>query len=129
MMPVERLNQISNMIIGGAIEVHRVLDPGLLESTYQQCLAWELRARDLPVEEQVSIPIRYKDLEIPAAYRLDMLVAGEIIVELKSTDKIDSVHSAQLLTYLKVTGFRLGLLSNFKVDAMRKGVKRIVNKL
>jgi GxxExxY protein len=81
------------------------------------------------VDEQVALPICYKELEIPAAYRLDMLVAGEIIVELKSIDRFELVHTAQLLTYLKVTGFRLGLLLNFKVEAMRNGIRRIVNNL
>jgi GxxExxY protein len=129
MMPVEEVNRVSNVIIGDAIEVHRVLGPGLLESAYQRCLAWELRRHGLLVDEQVGLSIFYKELEIPAAYRLDMLVAGEIIVELKSIDRFEPIHTAQLLTYLKMTGFRLGLLLNFKVEAMRNGIRRIVNNL
>lgn len=128
-LSTDELNRISNMVIGAAIEVHRLLGPGLLESAYQQCLAWELQQQNLTVEQQVVIPLKYKQLQVENGYRVDMLVEGELIVELKSVDALLPVHSAQLLTYLKLTGFRLGLLLNFKVDVMRKGIKRVVNGL
>jgi len=123
----EELNRLSNVAIGCAIEVHKVLGPGLLESAYQQCLAWELRRKGLSVKEQVAVPIRYKALEVPNAYRLDILIEDELIVELKAVDRIEPVHIAQMLTYLKVNGLRLGLLLNFNVEVMKKGIKRVVN--
>jgi GxxExxY protein len=106
-----------------------VLGPGLLESAYQQCLAWELQQHGLAVKEQIAIPIRYKELEIPNAYRIDILIEEELVVELKAVDRIEPVHIAQMLTYLKVNGLRLGLLLNFNVDVMRKGIKRVVKNL
>ena len=129
MISADELNRISNIVIGCAIEVHRILGPGLLESAYQQCLAWELRQVGLKVTEQVAIPIRYKALTIANAFRLDMLVENELVLELKSVERIEPAHLAQLLTYLKTNSFRLGLLLNFNVDIMRKGIKRIVNNL
>ena len=123
----EELNRLSNTVIGLAIEVHKVLGPGLLESAYQQCLAWELRREGLSVKEQVGVPIRYKELEIPNAYRLDILIEDELVIELKAVERIEPVHVAQMLTYLKVNGLRLGLLLNFNVEVMRKGIKRVVN--
>jgi len=123
----EELNRLSSVVIGCAIEVHKVLGPGLLESAYQQCLAWELRRQGLSVKEQVPVPIRYKELEVSNAYRLDILIEDELIVELKAADKIEPVHVAQMLTYLKVSGLRLGLLLNFNVEVMKKGIKRVVN--
>jgi len=123
----EELNRLSSVVIGCAIEVHKVLGPGLLESAYQQCLAWELRRQGLSVKEQVPVPIRYKELEVSNAYRLDILIEDELIVELKAADKIEPVHIAQMLTYLKVSGLRLGLLLNFNVEVMKKGIKRVVS--
>ena len=123
----EELNRLSNVAIGCAIEVHKVLGPGLLESAYQQCLAWELRRKGLSVKEQVPIAIRYKELDVPNAYRLDILIEDELIVELKAIDRIEPVHIAQMLTYLKVNGLRLGLMLNFNVEVMKKGIKRVVN--
>ncbi len=129
MISEDELNRISNVVIGCAIEVHRILGPGLLESAYQQCLAWELRQAGLVVEEQVAIPLYYKSLAIPNAYRLDMLVESALVLELKSVERIEPIHLAQMLTYLKVNNYRLGLLLNFNLDIMRKGVKRVVNNL
>ena len=123
----EELNRLSSVVIGCAIEVHKVLGPGLLESAYQQCLAWELRRQGLSVKEQVPVPIRYKELEVSNAYRLDILIEDELIVELKAAGKIEPVHVAQMLTYLKVSGLRLGLLLNFNVEVMKKGIKRVVS--
>ena len=128
MMDSDGLDQLSKEVIGAAIEVHRVLGPGLLESVYEECLAWELTNRGVKIERQIAIPVRYKQLRIEDGYRIDMLVGKELILELKSVDSFQPVHTAQMLTYLKMTGFKLGLLLNFKVDAMRKGIKRVVNR-
>jgi GxxExxY protein len=118
---------LSGEVIGSAIEVHRVLGPGLLESAYEECLAWELEHRGLKVKRQVAIPVRYKELSIAEGYRIDMLVNDMVILELKCVDALQPIHAAQVLTYLKMTGLKLGLLLNFRVDVMRKGIKRIVN--
>lgn len=123
----DALNAVSNIVIGAAIEIHRALGPGLLESVYEECLAWELHQKGLEVQRQVTIPIKYKTLHIENAYRADMLVQNELIIELKSIDAFQPIHTAQLLTYLKLLDVRLGLLLNFKVDQMRSGIKRIVN--
>jgi GxxExxY protein len=125
----DELDRTSNDIIGAAIEVHRVLGPGLLESAYEQSLAWELGLRKIAVRRQVSLPISYKELRIEEAYRIDMVVNESIVLELKCVDRLEPIHTAQLLTYLKMTGFRLGLLLNFRVDLMRNGIKRVVNGL
>jgi len=127
LMDSEDLDRLSKEVIGAAIEVHRVLGPGLLESAYEESLAWELTNRGVKVERQVAIPVRYKELRIEDGYRIDMLVNKELILELKSVDSFQPVHTAQMLTYLKMTGCKLGLLLNFKVDVMRKGIKRVVN--
>ncbi len=127
-MNAEEFERLSGEVIGAAIEVHRILGPGLLESAYEDCLGWELTHRDLKVQRQVAIPVRYKELKIEEGYRVDMLVNGIMILELKCVDSFQPVHTAQLLTYLKMTGLKLGLLLNFKVDVMRKGIKRVVNK-
>jgi len=116
-------------IIGAAIEVHRVLGPGLLESAYEECLAWEMVQNGLMVKRQICIPVRYKDLRLEEGYRVDMLVNEVVIVELKCVEAFLPLHTAQVLTYLKMTGLQLGLLLNFKVDLMRKGIKRVANKL
>jgi len=126
-MDSEDLDRLSKEVIGAAIEVHRVLGPGLLESAYEESLAWELTNRRVKVERQVAIPVRYKELRIEDGYRIDMLVSKELILELKSVDSFQPVHTAQMLTYLKMTRCKLGLLLNFKVDVMRKGIKRVVN--
>ncbi len=105
------------------------MGPGLLESAYQVCLAWELRHSKIAFEEQVAVPVRYKSLVVPNAYRLDLLVENAVVVEMKSVARIEAIHSAQLLTYLKANHYRLGLLLNFNVEVMRLGIKRVVNKL
>jgi GxxExxY protein len=120
---------LSGQVIGAAIEVHRVLGPGLLESAYEDCLDWELKLRGVAVARQVAIPVRYKELQLQDGYRVDMIVNEALIVELKCIDAFQPVHTAQILTYLRMTGLKLGLLLNFKVDVMRKGVKRVVNRL
>jgi len=127
-LSVAELNRISNLVVGSAIEVHRILGPGLLESVYEQCLAWELEQQKLVVE-QVDLPLRYKDTLIQSVYRLDLLIQRELIVEVKAVDALQPVHTAQLLSYLKLKPARLGLLLNFNVDVLRKGIKRVVNEL
>ena len=123
----DELNRLSNEVIGAAIEVHRQLGPGLLESAYERCLIWELRQRGLSVEIQVPVPIRYKDLLFDEGYRIDLLVEGKLVLELKSIDKLLPIHTAQVLTYLKMTGLKMALLLNFNIELMRAGIKRIVN--
>jgi GxxExxY protein len=120
---------LSGQVIGAAIEVHRVLGPGLLESAYEDCLDWELKLRGVKVARQVAIPVRYKEMKLQDGYRVDMIVNEALIVELKCIDAFQPVHTAQILTYLRMTGLKLGLLLNFKVDVMRKGVKRVVNRM
>ena len=129
MKSAEELNAISKAVIGCVIEVHKSLGPGLLESAYQQCLSWELRQAGFAVLEQISVSIQYKALVIADAYRIDILVEDEIILELKSVERLEPVHLAQILTYMKARNSRLGFLLNFNVDSMRKGIKRVVNKL
>jgi GxxExxY protein len=123
------VNELSRKIIGAAIEVHKHLGPGLLESVYEECLSCELNLRYLSFERQKPLPIIYKGKELDCGYRLDIVVENTIILELKSCDNIEPIHKAQLLTYLKLTGLNLGLLLNFDVPVMRDGIVRIVNKL
>jgi GxxExxY protein len=124
---VDNLNELTGAIIGAAIEVHRDLGPGLFESAYESCLLWELRQKDFKVETQVPVPIRYKGLQLDAGYRIDLLVQDQIIVELKAIDKIQPIHTAQVLTYLKMTNLKMALILNFNVELMRSGIKRIIN--
>ena len=122
-------NELSNKIIGAAIEVHRVLGPGLLESTYEECLCRELSLNVLSFERQKPLPISYKGIYLDCGYRLDLVVENCVIVELKSIEKLLPIHQAQLLTYLKMIGLKLGLLINFNVPVLKDGIKRMVNKL
>ena len=122
-----KLNDISKKIIGTAIEVHRELGPGLLESTYERALEHELGLRGISCQAQVLLPLKYKDLEIPDAYRLDLLVEKSVIVELKTVQSILPIHQAQLLTYLRTSNKSLGLLINFHAELLRDGIKRMVN--
>lgn len=123
----KRDGDITGEIIGTAIEVHRLLGPGLLESTYQSCLAWELRARGLDVVAQKPLPVIYKGNRIDCGYRIDLLVEGDVIVEIKSVQRIDRIHEAQVLSYLRLSGCRVGLLVNFNVRYLRDGIRRLVN--
>ena len=123
----QRENEITERIIGCAIEVHRALGPGLLESAYEACLFQELSANKLDVQRQVSMPVLYKGLKLDVGYVIDLIVDGLVIVELKATEKLLSVHEAQLLTYLKLRGCSVGLLINFNVPVLRQGIKRLVN--
>jgi GxxExxY protein len=114
-------------IVGSAIEVHRRLGPGLLESTYEACFCRELLLRGIAFERQVMLPVCYRGLQVDCGYRLDVVVAGSIIVEVKAIRKVLPVHRAQVLTYLKLTGLHIGLLINFNVELLRSGVYRIIN--
>lgn len=118
-------NQVTEQIIGAAIEVHRELGPGLLESAYQRALAHELRLRGLAFEEQTPCSVRYKDLLIEDAYRLDFLVKELVVVELKTVDSLLDVHDAEVLTYLKLTGCHVGLLLNFRSTVLTRGLRRL----
>jgi GxxExxY protein len=118
---------ITYEIVGAAIEVHRRLGPGLLESAYQRCLCEELRLRGIHSINQVPLPLRYGTLSLDCGYRLEMIVEGSIIVEVKAVSRVLPVHRAQVLTYLKLTGLRLGLLINFNVEMLRSGIYRIIN--
>jgi len=120
-------NQLTSKIIGSAIEVHRNLGPGLLESTYEECMAFELQDHNLIVKRQYEIPVLYKGNQLEQNYRIDLLVNNQVIIELKSVNKIEPIHNAQLLTYLKLSKKKYGLLLNFNVPAMRQGIKRILN--
>jgi len=122
-------NRIATRVIGAAIEVHRKLGPGMLESTYQQCLAHELRLRGIPFEAEKPVGLDYKGLQIENAYRADFLVGGKLIVELKSVEEIMPIHKAQVLTYLRWSACRLGLLLNFNASLLRTGIHRIANRL
>ncbi len=119
------INQLTEQVIGAAIEVHRELGPGLLESAYQRALAHELRLRGIAFEEQKLCPIKYKDLIIDDAYRLDFLINGLVVVELKTVDALLDVHDAQVLTYLKFTGCHVGLLLNFRSTVLTRGLRRL----
>ncbi len=119
------INAITEQAIGAAIEVHRILGPGLLESAYQRALAHELQLRRVSYEEQVMCPVQYKDLIVADAYRVDFIVGGEVVVELKTVDALLDVHEAQVLTYLKFTKCRIGLLFNFLSPTLTRGLKRL----
>ena len=123
------LNLLSGAVIGAAIDVHRIIGPGLLESAYERCLCHELTIRGLSFESQKKLNINYKGVTIDAGYRLDIIVEKSLILELKSCENIEPIHKAQLLTYLKLSGLHLGLLLNFNVPLMRDGILRIVNEL
>ena len=121
------MNQISEEVIGAAIDVHRAIGPGLLESAYEACLAFELVERGLMVEQQKAMPVKYREVSLDVGYRLDMLVEGTVVVEIKAVSRLEPVHEAQLLSYLKLSGCRLGLLINFNVKVLKNGIRRLVN--
>ena len=121
-----KIDKISETIIGGAIAVHRALGPGLLESAYEACLGYELIDRGLSVERQKALPVKYRGVNLDCGYRIDLLVEKIIIIELKAVEKIDPIHKAQLLSYLKLSGCKLGLLINFNVRMLKSGIHRIV---
>ena len=117
---------LTEHIIGAAIEVHKQLGPGLLESAYEECLCHELHLRGIPFRRQVRVPVNYKGVQLDCGYRLDLLVDESVIVEIKCVEKLDSVHEAQLITYLRLTGKRVGLIINFNVAVLSRGLMRNV---
>jgi GxxExxY protein len=123
---MEEINALTEKIIGAAIEVHRHLGPGLLESTYKACLAHELRLQGFMVDVEKDMPIRYKNLVVERAYIVDLLVQSTVILELKSVEKTHPIHDAQLITYLKLSGHTVGLLINFNVKLLKDGIKRMI---
>ena len=125
----EELEAIAKIIVDAVIHVHRMLGPGLLESTYQKCLAHELHKRGLLAHCEVTLPVNYDGIEIESGYRIDMLVENAIIIENKSIEQILPVHKAQLLTYLKLSGCKIGFLLNWNVGLMKNGITRMVNNL
>ena len=123
--PTAELDQIAHAVIGAAIEVHRELGPGFLETVYEQAMMIELRARSLPVRQQVPLWLEYKGQRLPSG-QLDLLVADQLVVELKAVEALHPLHTAQLLSYLKAGAFQLGLLLNFNVPVMRQGIRRVI---
>jgi len=121
------INELSNKVIGAAIEVHKEIGPGLLESAYEECLCHELKLRNIKFERQKPLSVVYKDIKLDCGYRLDVVVENEIILELKSCERIEEIHKAQLLTYLKLSGVKLGFILNFNVPIMKNGIVRMVN--
>ena len=120
------IDTITGQIIGCAIEVHRVLGPGLLESVYEKCLAYELAQKGMPVETQRELPVCYKDVRIDCGFRMDLLVGGIVLVEIKAIETVTAVHEAQILTYMKLAGIKTGLLINFHEKLLKNGIKRFV---
>jgi len=120
------VNEITEQIIGAAIEIHRVLGPGLLESAYEEFLSHELKLRGVPFERQRPLPVEYKGIKLECGYRLDLLVEDTVVVEVKAVEAIEPIHEAQLLTYLRIGGWRVGLLMNFNVPVLKTGIRRRV---
>ena len=122
-------NELSRIVFDCALKVHQSLGPGLLESAYEECLFYELRKIGLNVEKQKPLPLIYEEVKLDVGYRLDIIVENKLIIEIKSVEALNDVHFAQLLTYLKLTNCKLGLLINFNVSLIKNGVKRVVNNL
>ena len=120
-------NELSKKIIGCAIEVHKQLGPGLLESAYQECLYYELILAGLKVQKEKPMPIVYKEIKLDHGYRIDLLVEDKVVIEIKTVDVFNDVHTAQVLTYLKLGNYKLGLLLNFQVTVLKNGIKRVIN--
>ncbi len=123
---MKNLNELTDAIIGAAMEVHRTLGPGLLESTYEMCLCRELSIRGITFERQVPIPVEYKGVKLDCGYRADIVVDETILIEIKAVDSVLSIHDAQLLSYLKLGGWKIGLLINFNVELLKHGLRRRV---
>jgi GxxExxY protein len=122
----DKANEVSNLVIGAAIEVHRLVGPGLLESAYEECLAHELKLQGLKIVRQLPVALEYKGLALGCAYRLDLLVEDLVVVEVKTVERFDPIHTAQVLTYLRMRHLWLGLLINFHVPVLKNGIKRVV---
>jgi GxxExxY protein len=126
-MTKEEYNRITDAIIGAAIEVHRQLGPGLLESAYEACLAYELIQRGVKIERQKELPLKYKEVALDCGYRMDLLVADSVVVEIKAAEHVSPLHEAQVISYLKLSGCKVGLLINFNSTTLIGGVRRLVN--
>ena len=122
-------NEISSRILGCAIDIHKSLGPGLLESAYQECLYYKLQKEGLRVEKEKAMPLIYEEVHLDCGYRIDLLVENKVVIELKSVEALTDVHMAQTLTYMKLGEYKLGLLMNFNVNLLKHGIKRVVNKL
>ncbi len=122
-------NEISNKVIGLAIEVHQSLGPGLLESAYKECLFYKLKKAGLVVEKEKPMPLIFEEVKLECGYRIDLLVENKVVIEIKSVEAVNEVHLAQTLTYMKLGNYKLGLLINFNVALLKQGIKRIANKL
>ena len=120
------LNDLTGKIIGAAIDVHKALGPGLLESTYEECLSHEFDLRQMNHKRQQALPVEYKGVKLDCGYRIDMLVEDLVIIELKAVDSLQPIHEAQLLTYLKLSGIKVGLLINFNVQVLKEGIRRLI---
>ena len=120
-------NDISKIIIGCAIEVHKQLGPGLLESAYQECLFYELKQAGLKVLKEKPMPIVYKEVKLDHGYRIDLLVEDKVVIEIKTVEELNDIHTAQVLTYLKLGNYKPGLLLNFQVTILKNGIKRVIN--
>lgn len=123
----QSFREITEQVIGCCIEIHKQLGPGLLESAYEECLCYELSALGIAFERQKPLPVKYKSVNLDCGYRLDLVIEGKIILELKTVENLLPIHEAQLLTYLKLSGLTLGLLINFNVPVLKNGIKRIAN--
>jgi GxxExxY protein len=121
-----RINDLTGEVIGAAIEIHRTLGPGLLESAYEECFCYELQLRNINFERQKPLPVVFKEVSLDCGYRLDLLVMNALVVEIKAVETLLPIHEAQLLTYLKLGGWNIGLLINFNVPVLKNGIKRIV---
>jgi GxxExxY protein len=124
----QNLNDVTETIIGAAISVHKELGPGLLESAYEACLVYELAERKLKIERQKGLPVVYRGVHLDCGYRIDLLVENQVVVEIKAVERLEPIHEAQLLSYLKLSGCEVGLLINFNVKVLKAGIRRFVNK-
>ena len=124
---MENINNITGLIIGKAIEVHKLLGPGLLESTYKECLYYELVNEGIRVEKEIPQPLTYKKIKLDHGYRIDLLVEGRVVIELKTVETFTEVHTAQILTYMKLGQYPIGLLINFNVSTLKNGLRRFIN--
>jgi len=121
-----KINDITDLIIGSAIEVHRALGPGMLESAYEECLSYELTRKGLSIKRQKATPVIYKEIKLDYGYRIDILVEDTVLIEIKAVDSINPVHEAQVLTYMKFSNVKVGLLINFNVAILKNGIKRFI---
>ncbi len=122
-------NEISKLVFDSALSVHKSLGPGLLESAYEECLVYELKKYDITVEKQKPLPLVYEEVKLDIGYRVDIMIENKVIIEIKSVEALNDIHKAQVLTYLKLSGCKLGMLINFNVPLIKNGIKRIVNNL